>query len=239
MTTKKLAAALTIILASAAISAAQDATAQSGITPQSGVAGQVVVEPKITVVSKGHDIRLVLTDIFSQAKKSCIIQPNIHCSLYLSLENTDFDQAVEIICKHANLEAVQQDGIYFIRRPKAADHFTATDSTLPALPPVVSTSKTAPKPDPIEPAMSKSDIETVLRKRVTTRFAKTNIRTVFDAFSTQTGIYINLDPGVPSYRLDAFLNNTSLRFALNQISRAAKLKYRVLDAHTIRISPGV
>ena len=44
----------------------------------------------------------------------------------------------------------------------------------------------------------------------------------------QAGIAIEVDPTVPGYKLDAYLINTSLKYALDQVTEAAGLKYRFL-----------
>jgi len=233
--------------------------------------------PAITVVSRGHDIRLILTDIFAQAKKSCIIQPNLHMSLYLSLENTDFDQALAIICKHAGLESTIQDGVYYIRKPKDEPAQPAVDSKTGITPlPAVKSSSTPVQVEVIPTAHGHQTIEshkalatpvqvevaptarnyqgdsrkslttpiqaecapntTLLKKRIKTHLSKADIRAVFTAFSEQSGAKIQLDPTVPAYKLDAYLNNTSLKYALDTITKMAKLTYRFTDPTSITIS---
>jgi len=187
--------------------------------------------PAVTIVSRGHDVRLILTDIFAQAKKSCVIQANLHMSLYLSLENTDFDQALSIICKQAGLQSTIEDGVYYIVRPKQVEvvaPMRVVKAAITPLPPV----RTAAL---IEQPVTWTNPQ-VLRKRVTTHMMKADIRSVFSSFSEQSGVRIVVDRSVPYYRLDAFLNHTSLKFALDTITRAARLNYRLTSQDSILIS---
>jgi type II secretory pathway component GspD/PulD (secretin) len=182
--------------------------------------------PKVTVVARGHDVRQVLSDIFGDAKKSCVIQRNLQCNLYLSLENTPFDQALDIICKQANLTYEVDGGVYFIHtvvKPTVAPTHVFPVHVAPAV--VI--------PKVLVPHKLSS---TVLAKRLTTRFHKAALKAVLDEFGTQTGITIELDPQVPSYKMDAFLINTSLKYALDEVTHAANLCYKFTDHYTILVS---
>lgn len=75
-----------------------------------------------------------------------------------------------------------------------------------------------------------------LQKRLTTRFSVTDIRKVFAEFAKQTGIKIVVDESVPAYKLDAFLIDTSLKYALDVITDAAKLDYTLTEDKSVRIS---
>jgi type II secretory pathway component GspD/PulD (secretin) len=76
----------------------------------------------------------------------------------------------------------------------------------------------------------------ILEKKVSTKLTKTSIKDVFAAFAKQTGTTITLDKNVPLYKIDAFMYNTSLKFALERICKAAGLKYELLPGKTVRIS---
>ena len=75
-----------------------------------------------------------------------------------------------------------------------------------------------------------------LTKRLTVQLKKMDIREVFDEFSRQTNIDIEIDESVPSYKLDAYFYNTSLKFALDKICKVANLKYTTTLSKTLRIS---
>ena len=66
-----------------------------------------------------------------------------------------------------------------------------------------------------------------LSAKLSTRLQKTDIRDVFDEFSRQTKVEIVVDASVPNYKIDAYMFNTSLRFALDRVCKAAGLTYTV------------
>jgi hypothetical protein len=188
--------------------------------------------PMVTVAARGNDARQVLTEIFLQAKKSCVIQRNIHSELYLTLEKTPFDQALQIVCKQADLTFDTQDGVYYFysSQTRAATSQVARISKPKAEAVVLQPKTIAPPAAPVG-RLSAS----VLNRRVNTRLAKAPIRSVLEAFGKQAGVTIEVDPQVPAYKLDAFLLNTSLRYALDQVTRAANLIYRFTDHRSILV----
>jgi type II secretory pathway component GspD/PulD (secretin) len=197
------------LLASSVFAAAQT----SGSVPVIAPPG-----PSVTISARGHDVRQVLADLFQQAKKSCVIERNISATLYLSLIDTPFDKALLIVCQQANLIADFKDGVYYIHRPVIRAKAKETPATV------------APAPLPQKLPT------TVLARHLTTRFRKTPLREVIEAFAEQTSVKLELDPQVPAYKLDAFLINTSLKYALDQVTKAAGLVYKFTDHGTIMIS---
>ena len=75
----------------------------------------------------------------------------------------------------------------------------------------------------------------VLSKKVTTRLQKKEIREVMGILAKQTGVAITVSEDVPPFRLDAFLINTSLKYALDEITKATKLKYRFTNDLSISV----
>ena len=177
--------------------------------------------PTVTVSAKGNDVRDVLADLFGQAKKSFVIQPNTHFALYLSLNKVDFDEALLIVCHAAGLKAELNDGIYYI-------------SKVAVTPPEPGT-KPAPKTTAPAKPTSHPLPTSVLKKYVTTKLIKASIRSVIGSLSEQTEVPIEVDSKVPNYKLTAFLNHTSLKYALDEITGAAKLKYKFTDDGSILV----
>jgi type II secretory pathway component GspD/PulD (secretin) len=179
---------------------------------------------KVSVAAKGDDVRSVIHDLFKQAGKNYVLKPGVRFVLYLSLDNVEFEEALTIICKNATLDYRIEKGVYYIgaSAPKPADN---------------------PKPLPQErvieseePVKPKGTLPTtVLAKRVTTRLQKRSIREVMGFLSKQTGLTIEVSKDVPDYKLDVFFLNTSLKYALDEITVAAKLKYRLTDQLSIAI----
>lgn len=182
------------------------------------------LEGKVTIASKGADVRPVLFDLFTQSQKNFVLEPNIHFVLYLSLAGVQFDEALDIVCNVAGLGYEIDNGIYFIGKKKAGSSTTQANvnDPKPTTPPVVTKKGKL------------TDAE--MNKRLTTRFSVTNITDVFKSFTEQTGIEILVDKDVPVYRIDAYLIDTSLQYALDVIMRSTGLKYTLTDDKQIRVS---
>ncbi len=183
----------------------------------------VTTPTSVSIAAAGTDVKLVLGQLFAQVHKNFVIEPNIYFALNLSLDKVDFDEALMIVLKTANLKSELQNGIYYIGKAPAkkptVDNSTTTTptTTVPAKP-----AGTLPK--------------TVLTKKLTTRLAKIDIRQLFSEITKQTGVTIEIDKSVPNYKLDAFLINTSLKYALDQITTAAGLEYKFTDTLSIQIT---
>lgn len=178
---------------------------------------------KVTIASKGGDVRTVLFDLFTQSKTNFVLEPNVYFVLYLSLAGTEFGETLDIVCNLAGLEYTVDNGIYFVGKKKSG--FANPNNNKP-------TPTTTP---PIVTKRGKlTDAE--MQKRLTTRFTKTLITDVFKNMTEQTGIEIIVDSDVPAYRIDAFLIDTSLQYAMDVIARSAELKYTLTDDKQIRVS---
>ncbi|HZH99419.1 MAG TPA: hypothetical protein VEX38_10650 [Fimbriimonadaceae bacterium] len=178
--------------------------------------------PTVSISAKGEDVRSVLHDLFTQSKKSFVLQPSVRFVLYLSLKDIEFEEALQLVCTTASLKYEVQNGIYFVSNaPKAKPE----------------AEKKEPTEDPGQPAQPKGKLpESVLQKRLTTKFSKTDIRALFADVSKQTGVALEVAANVPAYKLDAFLNDTSLKFALDTVCKAAGLEYKFTENLSILIS---
>lgn len=179
-------------------------------------------EGKVTIASKGSDVRSVLFDLFTQSKKNFVLEPNVYFVLYLSLAGTEFEETLDIVCNLASLEYSVDNGIYFVGKKKSGF----------ATPP----SKTENKPVVNTPVKKGKLTDAEMNKRLTTRFTKTPIADVFKSMTEQTGIQILVDEDVPAFRIDAFLIDTSLQYALDVIARSTGLTYSLTDDKQVRIS---
>jgi type II secretory pathway component GspD/PulD (secretin) len=202
-------------------------------------AARAQTAPGVTIDSKGADVRNVLHDLFTQQGKNYVLEPNIRFVLYLSLKDVEFEEALHLVCKLSNLEFKIQNGIYFVSQKKAQPKPEPPKQDPPkqeapaAQPPAQQPKPAAPAPKTEAP---KGQLpQSVLQKRVTTRFDKIDIRTLFQEFGKQTNVKIEIDKNVPIYRIDAYLLNTSLKYALDTVTGAAGLQYRFTDNQSILI----
>jgi type II secretory pathway component GspD/PulD (secretin) len=217
----------------------------------------------VTISSKGQDVRPVVHDLFEQAKKSYVLEPNVHFVLYLSLRDVEFEEALMTICKTASLSYELQNGVYYISKakpktapatPKTTPPTENTESKTPPASkpadkapvskgeeknaPAKETSKTENKP-PVTSTTGKSAIPVsaeVLKRVLTIKFAKTDIKTVFAEIAKQTRTEITLDKKVPAYRLDAIFKGSSLKYTLDKICSATSLTYKI-SGDKVTISP--
>lgn len=167
----------------------------------------------VSISAKGADVRGVLHDLFTKAKKSYVLQPGTYMALFLSLDNVEFEEALNIICAQSKLQFEIQNGIYFVSKAKA---------------PVVAAA--------IPPAPKSFLDKSVLDRKLTIKVAKTDIRMVFAMLAKQTKLVIEVDKAVPAYKLDLNFDDVSLEHALDKIVAAAHLKYQFSDHRSIIIA---
>ncbi|MHB8637070.1 MAG: hypothetical protein ACYC96_11435 [Fimbriimonadaceae bacterium] len=181
----------------------------------------------VTVSANGADVRNVLHDLFGQTKQNYVIEDGVHYTLYLSLDKVAFDEALAIVCHLAKIKAEKLNGIYYVLQdtPPAAPS-KSPNSKPEASPRHVLTSRI------VTPSVTQA---TLRAKRISTRLAKTDIRKVFATIAKEAGIPIVVDASVPRCKLDAFLEKTSLKYALDQIAGAAKLRYRIIQKESILV----
>ncbi len=172
---------------------------------------------QITITSRGHDVREVLFDLFEQGSKSFVLEPGAKVDLYLALSGVEFEEALQIICRVSQLEFTLDNGIYFISKRSGTG---AGNQGGPVIPP---------------PPIRLTDND--LKRLVTTKMERADIRAVFADFQRQSGIIIDVDAKVPAYKLDAFLVGTTLKFALDTVTKAADLEYVLTDSRSILIRP--
>ncbi len=216
-------ATILAVLAIASMSSMAFAQTNTGTTPPASNEVQVnATNGLITISSRGKDVRDVLFDLFDQSKKNFVLETGVRFYLYLNLADVTFDEALAIVIRQAELEFEVQNGIYYINKAKPAPVVKPQQPEVKVI-----------KPQPVTPLGKLTEAD--LQKRVTTKLSVTDIRVVFAEFSKQTGIKIEVSSNVPQYKLDAFLNNTSLKYALDVITQAADLTYTRTDMKTILI----
>lgn len=194
----------------------------------------------VTVSSRGADVRNVIHDMFEQSDKSYVLEPNVRFFLYLNLSGVEFHEALQIVCRLANLDYEVQNGIFFIGKaaPRPAQPAPVVKGAAetrpgPAVDPkmVPATPRPAGTPPPPTGTLTAQQ----LNRRLTTRLPKVDLRVLMVEIARQTGVTIEVAPEVPAYRLDAFLIDTSLKYALDTITNATGLTYRLTNHQSIRI----
>lgn len=186
----------------------------------------------VTITSKGRDVRDVITDLFSQSKKNFVIENVPRTDLFLSLNNIDFDETFAIICRLAKLDFEIQNGIYYITRLDPNKPKTQlTNRTTPTNPMAGDTTPTTTNPK-FQGRLPQS----VLEKKITTRFNKTDFREVIKAIARQADLWIEVDPTIQARRIDAYLIDTTLKQALDMLTSALGLEYKFTENMSIMIT---
>ncbi len=221
--------------------------AQEGKSTGSEIESVTLTGKKVSISAKGLDVRSVLYDLFRQTGRNFVIDQGVRYVLYLNLNEVEFSEALHVVLKQAELGYETKNDIFYIgnNRPKTFK-LPIEPKTNPA--PAHPAEKTTPvkptekKPEDHKPAETKPAVPTQkklsaqdLQRRLTTRLSMADIRDVFAEFGKQSKIKIEVDPAVPYYKIDAFLIDTSLKYALDVVTEAAKLKYTLTENGTIRI----
>ncbi len=176
----------------------------------------------VRIKAKGDDLRKVISEMFEQTGQQYVIETSARQSLYMSLDGVTLEYAMEAISEVADVKFEKVQGVWRVRTKK------------PLAPVIVTSSRTAAQKFVESPApVKKVDY---LLKKVNTKLERTSIRTVFVKFAEQSGVKIEVAKDIPEYKIDAFMYNTSLKFALDRICKAASLKYDLsTDGKTVRI----
>lgn len=192
----------------------------------------------VTISSNGSDVRTIFHSLFTQAKKSYVLQPFDYRGISLNLENVEFGQALDIVCKLGRLRFKVQDGIYFISKdpnPNGAQVLFAPNTPTPDVSTGTGSTSALSLGTPIPAAPATKLDHSVLGKKLTTKMQKADIRDVFADFSKQTQIPIEVGESVPEYKIDAFLIDTSLKYSLDVVTKAAGLRYRFTNRLSIEV----
>lgn len=195
----------------------------------------------VNISAKGDDVRSVLYDLFRQSNNNFVLDSGVRWVLYLHLEKVTFNEALDIVTKNAEIGYEVKNGVYYIgkgRKTTKPDGNSTKpsptpnhDNEKPVVPKLPDNKGESNNPNPQTKSVSDQD----LQKRLTTRYSVTPIRKVFEEFTRQTGVKIEVDSSVPDYKLDAFLIDTSLKYSLDVICDAAKLKWSKTEFGTIKV----
>ncbi len=185
---------------------------------------------KVSIASKGRDVRDVLYDLFTQGKRNFVVQGEVHANLYLSLQGVTFDQALGIVLRQTKLEYRVKDGVTYIAKDFPADEPSSQQTGEDAKVTDAQSAATS-KTTSAAPASSKVD----LSKKVSVKESKIALRDLIKTFSNQTGIDIVVAHDVKDYRMDVNLQNKTLKYALEVIAKGARLQFYVRDSGDVLV----
>ncbi len=183
---------------------------------------------QITISAKGTDVRGVLHDLFTQAKKNFVLENLPRTELFLSLNSMDLDETLEIICRLANLSYEIQNDIYYFSKVRPAN------PTPPVGKPI---GVPATNPSTVAARAVGKLSQTVLQRAVSGTFNRIDLRAIAKQLGEQAKVTVEIDERVPKYKLDFKLNPTSLGFALKTISERLDLEVVFTDSQTLLLQP--
>lgn len=155
-------------------------------------------DPVVSIQARGTDVKEVLVDLFTQAKRDFMLSSGIEKKIYLSVREVPFTKALQMICEAARIRFVLKDEIYVIE---------ATGSSREIGSPIPQNEQDA------------------LKRKISLNVNQTGIQAIAASLSKQSGVPVKLDKGVPNYRINAKLPGTTLEVALNAICSGTGLTY--------------
>ncbi|RYG24520.1 hypothetical protein EON82_10470 [bacterium] len=172
---------------------------------------------RVSLDARGEDVREVLATLFAQAKKPYALDASIKGKLYVKLDAMPYEKALAVVLAQTGLKVKDREGVVMISPAKVSV-------------------AVAPKPVAVKTAASLPIVsakplneKAILARKVTTKLIKAPLADVFASFGKQAKIEIEIDSSVPAYRIDAFFTKSSLRYSLDQVCKAAGLRYEFVD----------
>jgi len=177
---------------------------------------------RVSLDARGEDVREVFATLFAQAKKPYALDASITGKIYVKLDAMPYEKALAIVLAQTGLVAKGREGVVMIS--PAVAHVAKPPASVVLAKAVV----------PSKPISTNTIPEKItLGRRVTTHMSRAPLADVFTAFGKQAKVAIDVDPSVPAYRIDAFFVGSSLRYALDQICKAAGLRYEFVDGRIL------
>jgi hypothetical protein len=160
---------------------------------------------KYNIESAGKDVRDIVHKLFADAKKSYIMDPTIRKQLYINVYDLDFDAALNMLVEQAKLQVELRDGITYIT------------------------------PQPTAVATSHYDWTATMTRKVNLKREKIALRTAMNEIGRKIGVPIQVETGVPDYLINLSFTDVSLKYALDNVTKAAQLAYEQRQDGSIRI----
>lgn len=167
-------------------------------------------EPTITIEARGTDAREVFAELFAQAKANFVLQVDIQRPVYLTLRETPFLRALQLLCEATNTRYSVRDGVYYIAP------ITPAPSAPPPAPPV-QVQETRPR---------------------TVRLVGTGLtlRAAAAEIAKQAGVKVEVAPDAPNLRYNLNLPSVEVEKALDALCEGVGLRWEKVESG-YRIAP--
>lgn len=170
-------------------------------------------EPTITIEARGTDAREVFAELFAQAKANFVLQVDIQRPVYLTLRETPFLKALQLLCEATNTRYSVRDGVYYI----------APITNAP------------PAPPPTPP------IQVQEARPRTVRLVGTGLplRTAAAEIARQAGVKVEVAPDAPNLRYNLNLPSVEVEKALDALCEGVGLRWEKVEGgyRIVPVSP--
>ncbi len=188
----------------------------------------------VSINAKGDDVRSVIHDLFTQAKQNYVLAPGTRFVLYLSLNEKPFVEALRLVCEGANLGFEERGGVYFIDKAKPTKIVLIAPATAERAPILETQASQAIRIS--DPTANLKYEDKVKATKLKTNLKRIELKALCEALGKQAGVQIILDSAIPAYKMDAVLNNVTLKFALDELCKAARLNWSFTSSGQILIT---
>ncbi|MCS7300732.1 MAG: zinc ribbon domain-containing protein [Fimbriimonadales bacterium] len=157
-------------------------------------------ETLITLEARGTDAREVFTELFTQAKVNFVLQVDIQRPVYLTLRETPFSRALQLLCEATGTRYSLRDGVYYI----------APIANAPPKPPV--------------------QVQETRPRTVRLLGTGIPLRTAAAEIEKQAGVKIEVAPDAPNLRYTLNLSGVSVEQALSALCEGVGLRWEKTEA---------
>ncbi|MCX7993021.1 MAG: hypothetical protein N2651_05080 [Fimbriimonadales bacterium] len=166
-------------------------------------------ETVISLEARGTDAREVFAELFAQVKANFVLQIDIQRPVYLTLRETPFQRALQMLCEATNTRYSVRDGIYYIV-------------------PIVNTPTVPPK------QVQESRPRTV--RLVGTGVL---LRTAAAEITKQAGVKVEVSPDAPNLRYNLNLPDVDVETALDALCQGTGLRWQKIENGYRITTPGL
>ncbi|GIV11188.1 MAG: hypothetical protein KatS3mg020_0679 [Fimbriimonadales bacterium] len=159
-------------------------------------------ELTITLDARGTDAREVFAELFAQAKVNFVLQIDIQRPVYLTLRETPFLRALQLLCEATNTRYSVRDGVYY----------------------VAPVGKASPAPPP--PTVQVQETRTRTIRLVG---AGLTLRAAVAEIAKQAGVKVEVAPDAPNLRYNLNLPSVELERALDALCEGVGLRWEPID----------
>lgn len=156
-------------------------------------------EPMITLDARGKDAREVFAELFAQAKVDFVLQVDIQRPVYLTLRETPFLRALQLLCEATNTRYSVRNGVYYVA-------------------PIAS----APPPPPVQVQETRPRAIRLVGTGLTLRAAAAEI-------AKQAGVKVEVAPDAPNLRYNLNLPSVEVERALDALCEGVGLRWEKIE----------